>query len=613
MSLQVPTRRAAAIAVAATLGAGTTAAGAQQYNESVVVSAARFEQRLDDTFPHTTLITRNDIERAQAPDVLTLLQRLAGVEIARLGGVGTSSAILLRGGESRQALVLVDGVPINNLNFSLASLEHIVVGQVERIEVVRGNVSSLYGSHAVGGVIQVFTRDGSGAAGAPFSGSARATGGSRGTRDLQGGVAGQAGGWRYAASLSDFATDGFNVLDQRKRAGTNPDRDGYDNRSASARVAFAPAAGHELGASAQHARGRVQYDSEFGPATQADESEQTIETARVYTRNRLAERWTSTLTVARSRDALDARVTAFPFFVTSRGESFVWQNDVRVDEHWTAVAAAERMKQKIDSDTTYARTDRTVDALRAGLVGRAGAHGLQFNVRHDDTSDFGDADTYYAAYRYALGDAWRLHASASSAFNAPTFNDLFFPFGGNPDLRPEKARSNELGLSYSAQALRLRAALFRTRYRDLVGNDAAFNRVNIGRASNEGAELTLETFVATVRVVASATVQDPRDDVADRRLVRRARAFGNLMLTRAFGPLGAELNLRATGDRADVFGGQARTLGGYALVDLALRWRLHPQLAALARVENAFDRSYENAYGYRGTPRGVFAGIEARL
>jgi vitamin B12 transporter len=591
-----------------------TNAAAQQFAPPVVVSAARFEQSLDDTFPHTTLITRNDIERSQAPDVLTLLQRQAGIEIARLGDVGSFASILMRGGESRQVLVLLDGVPLNNVNFSLASLEHVVVGQVDRIEIVRGNVSSLYGSQAVGGVIQIFTRDGSGA---PFSANARVVGGSRGTRDIQGGVGGQTGGqaaaWRYAASVSHFTTDGFNLLDQAKRPGTNPDRDGYDNRSAAARIAFTPAAGHEVGVRGHHARGRLQYDSEFGPATQPDESEQTLESASVYSRNRLGERWTSTLTYAKSRDALDARVTAFPFFVTSRGEQFTWQNDVTLTPGWTATAAAERLRQRIESDTTYARDRRTVDALRAGVVGRTGAHGVQLNLRHDDYSDFGEANTWYAGYRYAIAERWQLFASASTAFNAPTFNDLFFPFGGNPDLEPERTRSNEIGAAYAGQGLRARTALFRTRHRDLVGNDAAFNRVNIGRASNEGAEATLETFLWTVRVIASATFQDPRDDVADRRLVRRARAFGNLTLTRAFGAVGAELNWRATGDRADVFSGQPRRLGGYALVDLALRWRIHPQLAAVARVENAFDREHESAYGYRGTPRGFFAGIEARL
>lgn len=580
--------------------------------DTVVVSAARLEQRLEDTLPHTTLVTRTDIERAQAPDALTVLERLAGVEVARLGA-GASSGIFLRGAESRQVLVLIDGMPLNNLNFSLASLEHIAAAQIERIEVVRGNVSSLYGSQAVGGVIQIFTRSGAGLADGAIEGQLRASAGSRATRDAHGSVAGRNGRLRYAASLSGYRTDGFSQIDPARRPGTNPDRDGYENTSASAQLAFAPADGHEFGVRGLHSRGKLQFDSEFGPADQADESEQTIESVSVFARNRLAERWRSTLTYAEQRDALDARVTAFPFFVTSRATQVVWQNDVDVAPDWTATAAAERLRQRIDSDTSYTRTARTVDALRVGAVGRVGAHGLQLNVRHDDYSDFGTADTYYAGYRYRFGDGWQAFASASTAFNAPTFNDLFFPFGGNPDLRPEKARSQEVGIAFANTTLRARAALFRTRYRDLVGNDAAFNRVNIGRASNEGAEFTLETFVRTVRVVASATVQDPRDDESGARLIRRARAFGNVMLTRAFGPVGAELNWHVTGDREDAAGGQRHRLGGYGRVDATLRWRVHPQWAVLLRVENLFDRDHENAFGYPGAARGVFAGVEARL
>jgi vitamin B12 transporter len=362
-----------------------------------------------------------------------------------------------------------------------------------------------------------------------------------------------------------------------------------------------------------HSRGKLQYDSEFGPATQADESEQTIESATLVLRNRLMPAWQSTLSTGKLRDALDARITAFPFFVTSRGSLTAWQNDVTVAEAWTATAAVERLDQDIASNTNYGRRDRTVDALRLGIAGMSGAHRVQLNLRHDDFSDFGAADTYYAGYGLRVTEALRLLVSASTAFNAPTFNDLFFPFGGNTALAPEKAKSQELGLQYAASSLRVRAAVFATRYRDLIGNDAAFNRVNIGKASVEGAELTVETFVRTVRVVASATAQDPRDDVIDARLVRRARAFGNVQCSRAFGPVGVELNWRVTGDRVDRVGAQLRTLGGYGVVDLAARWRIGNTWALTARAANLFDRGSENAWGYVGAPRGVFAGVEARL
>ena len=580
--------------------------------EPVVVSASRFEQKLSDTLPHTTVFTRNDIERAQAPDVLSLVARAAGLEVVQLGGPGAQSGIFLRGAETRGLLVLIDGVPMNNLNFSLAALDQLTVGQIERIEIVRGNVSSLYGSQAVGGVIQVFTRGGErtspGAAG-----SVRASAGSRATREQAASLDGATGRWRYALSASNFETEGFDAIDQRKRPGTNPDSDGYENRSASARLGLTFNEGHDLALRGFHSRGALQYDSEFGPATQADESTQTIESASVVLRNRITPAWRSTLSTGVLRDSLDARVTAFPYFVTSRGTQTTWQNDVTVAEGWTASGAVERLAQRIVSDTTYGREDRRVDALRLGLAGSRGAHRVQVNLRHDDFSDFGAADTHYLGYGFAVNDALRLFASASNAFNAPTFNDLFYPFGGNAALKPERAASRELGLQYAVSALRLRAAVFATRYRDLIGNDTSFNRVNIGRASVEGAETSIETFVRTVRVVASMTLQDARDDVIDARLLRRARAFGNVQLSRAFAAVGVELNWRLTGNRIDRAGSAVHTLGGYGVLDLAARWRIDPTWALTARATNLFDRAYEAAWAYPGAPRGVFAGVEARL
>jgi vitamin B12 transporter len=574
----------------------------------VVVTASSVEQPLADALPHTSVIMRDDIDRSVAPDLLTLLAQLPGVEIAQLGGIGSQSGILLRGGFSRHALVLIDGMPMNNLNFSLASLDQIMVSQVDRIEIVRGNVSSLYGSQAVGGVIQVFTR-----AVDRTQVHARTGIGSRGTHDVQAGAGAGDSAWRFGIALSAFDTDGFNAIDQSRRPGTNPDRDGYRNESASAQLSWAWAPESSIGLRALHARGRLQYDSEFGPPTQADESVQTIDTIGATVRGRLAARWISQLSVGRLRDALDARVTAFPYFVASTGTRVAWGNEIDLATGWTGTVAIERLRQTIGADTTYNVSARTVNALRAGVLGATGAHQIQLNVRRDDYSDFGAADTAYAGYGLRLTDAWKLVASTSSAFNAPTFNDLFFPFGGNPDLKPERTRSFEAGVQYARGATLGRLQLFRTRYRDLIGFDNAFNRVNIGRASVEGAEFSLGTALAGWRTQAALTLQSATDDASGVRLVRRARAFGNVQFARTLGAFDLQANWRATGDRADRDGGQQHILGGYALLDLAARWRITQQVLVTLRAENVLDRAYENAYGYRGTPRGVFAGIEFTL
>ena len=176
MNLLFVSTRAAALSLA--LAAASSCAFAQPPLQEITVTSSRIEQRVQDALPATTLITRADIERAQTPDLPTLLRRVAGIEIAQNGGPGTVASAFIRGAESRHTLVLIDGVPVNNLNFSTAALEHLPLADVERIEIVRGNVSSLYGSAALGGVIQIFTRQ----AGSTPQAGVTLQGGSRGPR-----------------------------------------------------------------------------------------------------------------------------------------------------------------------------------------------------------------------------------------------------------------------------------------------------------------------------------------------------------------------------------------------------------------------------------------------
>ena len=605
MSLQRVTRAASAFAM---LVPSLSAAQQPQSLAPVIVSAARVEQPVSAALPDATVITRAEIERSLAPDLLTLLARLPGVEIAQLGGIGSQTSLFLRGAETRHVLVLVDGMPMNNLNFSTASLDQIMTSQVERVEIVRGNVSSLYGSQAVGGVIQIFTRGGDGT-----GVDARAGGGSRGTYEAQAGARGGAGGWHFGVNASVLDTDGFNAIRQAERPGTNPDRDGFRTTGASGQIGFTWAPDQSVTLRALRTRGHLEYDSEFGPATQADESVQVIENVHAVARNRLASNWVSQLSVGRLRDDLDARETAFPYYVVSTGTQFAWDNEIDLAPGWKATLAAEHLRQTIDSDTTYAVDHRTVKAVRAGLLGAAGVHSVQLNVRRDDYSDFGIATTGYAGYGFALTDALRLSASASTAFTAPTFNDLFYPFGGNPDLEPERSRAYEAGLQYRRGAATARAQAFYSRVRHLIGFDSAFNRVNIGRATIKGVELSADTALGAWRARVAATLQNARDDETDTRLVRRARAFGNLQIVRTGTTLDLEANLRATGHRTDRAGGAARALGGYGSIDLAARWRVRRELLLTLRVENALDHEFENAYGYRGTPRGVFGGVELHL
>ena len=574
---------------------------AQTSLPAVVVSASRTQQRLQDALPATTLITREEIERAAAPDLPTLLRRVAGVEIAQNGGPGTVASAFIRGADSRHTLVLVDGVPVNNLNFGTAALEHLPLADVERIEIVRGNVSSLYGSAALGGVIQIFTRE----AGLVPQGSVAAQVGSRGLARLTAnGATRLESGTRLRASVESLSDKGFNTINQAERPGTNPDRDGYSRRSASFGVTQELAGGHSVGLRLRDARGKTAYDSQFGPATQADESRFAESGAVLEGRFRLSGNVDLNAALTSSSDKLDASVTAFPFRVDSFSKGAQLAADWTLAPGQHVTAGAEGTRQRIESDTVYDRASRTLTSLRLGYSADTGPHQLQVNVRNDRYSDFGSASTWYAGYAYRLSDAWRVNATASTGFNAPTFNDLYFPFGGNASLRPERLKSAELGVQYAVGAHLTRAVLFDNRFTDLIGNDTDFNRVNIGRARNRGVDLSYSGRIGDVGVRAGLVRQNPTDRDSGARLARRAGQQATLGADYGLGAWRFGGSLLHVGSRFDDAANK-RPLAAYTTADLYANWQFARDLGVQANVNNVGNKQYETAYGYNQPRRAV--------
>ncbi len=599
--VSTPRARVAALSLACLAACGLHA---QTVLKPTVVTASRTEQAVQDALPATTLITRADIERAQTPDLPSLLRTVAGVEIAQNGGQGKIASAFIRGAESRHTLILIDGVAVNNLNFGTAALEHLPLANVERIEIVRGNVSSLYGSAALGGVIQIFTRESTGAP--QLSASVQA--GSRGLLQASaGGSVKLASGTRLSATLESLGDKGYNATNQTQLAGTNPDRDGYTRRAISAGVSQDVRAG-TLNLRVRDARGTTQYDSAFGPATQADESQYAETGVTLDGQFKLDNNLKINAALTGSADKLQARVTAFPYFVNSASRG------VNVGLQWqaapgqTLTAGLETTRQRIESDTVYKASGRTQNSLRAGyqaVFGSAAEHQVQLNVRSDRYSDFGSASTGFAGYAYRLSDAWRANASYSTGFTAPTFNDLYYPFSGNAALRPERLKSTELGLQYVAGLHEARAVWFNNRYTDLIGNDAFFNRANITSARNQGLELSYKGRIGDTGLNADLTVQDPKDLVTGKALARRAKTLAHLGATQLVGAWQLGGNLRFSGQRPD----STKTLDAYVVADATASFALSSELSAFGRVDNLTNKAYQTVYGYNQPGRGVFVGL----
>lgn len=580
--------------------------------DAVVVTASRTEQRLRDAIPHTTVITRGQIRESQAVDLPSLLRTEAGFEFSQNGGTGAQTGIFMRGGRTSQMLVLIDGVRVEDVGFSQTAFQHLMLDEIERVEVVRGNVSSLYGSNAMGGVVQVFTRRGRGAP-MPY---ADVMIGTRGTNKLTGGYGGQLDtGTRFNVTGTRFSTRGFSAIDRRLAPNANPDNDGYDNESVSANASHRIAAAHEIGASFLKARTHTEFDQSGGPATTANRSDQNLSMMQGWWEARFLPRWRSRLAMSEGTDyRRNYNNNAFADGANTRSRQVVWDNDISVAASHTISVGLEKLEQDhVNATLAGGRVlRREVDVWRLGYLGRFGDHSIQANLRGDDFSDFGKAETHFAGYGYDLTDAWRFIASHGTSFRAPTFQDLY-GFGGDPTLKPERSRTGEIGMQWAAGPHRLRVVAFATRYQNpIVFNLITFKVANALHLSADGVESSYSGRLAGFDVRASLTLQDPRQrdpGEEEGQAIRRARQFGSLAVSRSFGPWRIGGDITGSGARRDTTFAFPRVYAreaGYTLVNLTARYNFSRDLFAGVRVENVLDEEYKLAWGFNTARRGVF-------
>lgn len=583
--------------------------------DPVVVTASRLEQPLTDTIAHTTVITQKDIRESQAADLPSLLRREAGFEFVQNGGIGTSSSIFMRGGDGRQTLILIDGVRVGSATLGTTSIEHVMLDQVDRVEIVRGNVSALYGANAIGGVIQIFTKQGTGA---PHA-EAQAMAGSRGTDRVSAGYSGSVDDTRFSLNVSRFQTNGFSAIDTRQAPKANPDNDGYRNVSFSGQLSQRPAAGHEVGLRAYQSTGNVNFDSAFGTPANLHTLDATLASYALYSENQFTSLWKSRFTIAQGADistSFTNGATAGRF--NTENMQYLWQNDFSLATGHVVTAGLERQQQRVDSTTVYQVTGRNVNSAVLAYSGRRGEHQLQTSIRRDNYSDFGGANTWLMGYGYEINPRWKLTAMRSNAFTAPTFNQLFFPGFGNPALQPEKALSNELGLQYTADTHLLRLALFHTDYRNLIQSVAVapgvFQSLNIGQARVEGAEISYTGQFDGWDIRASLTGQDPINTATGAQLRRRGKTFGNLSVNTTLSGwrLGAETIIGSSRPDNNIVSGAPVTLDGFTVVNLTARYPLAKNTFIAVRLENAFDEHYQVAHGFNTPGRGLFASLAWR-
>ncbi|MGX5731292.1 TonB-dependent vitamin B12 receptor [Pseudoxanthomonas beigongshangi] len=566
--------------------------------DGVVVTATRTAQIQDQTLAAVTVIDRGEIERLQPASLPDLLIGRAGFSLANNGGPGKSTSVFLRGTESDHVLVLVDGVKLGSATSGGASLQDIPVEQIERIEIVRGPFSSLYGSEALGGVIQIFTRRPHGAFAPNFSVAL----GSERTRRASAGVGGRTGdaeqgGW-YAIQAGHEQTDGINAY--RGRRNFDPDRDGYRNQSLSLQGGYRFNQRWDGELRVFRAEGRNEYDGSLN--NEADTVQQVVG-GRV--RYAPGDRLRFTASVGASADLSENFLNGvYSSNFDTRRRLGSLQADIgagagllTVGYDWSGDA--------IHSNTRYARDRR----INRGLFGQwqrdFGRHSLQAGVRRDDDSQFGGETTGSLLWGWNFTDHLRLGASYGTAFKAPTFNELYFPGYGNPELGPETSRSFELSLRGDHGQARWALHAFDTRIDDMIAFDASLGDFggpnNIDRARIRGIEAEGGVRVAEWDLRASLTRLDPRNDGDnpnhDNLLPRRARASGRIDADRRFGRFSVGASVTGAGERYDNLANTTR-LGGYGLADLRVGYAFAPSWNLQLSAANLFDKRYETAALY---------------
>jgi vitamin B12 transporter len=575
---------------------------AQSPEQEVVVTATRLPQVQSQTLQPVTLITAEDIAQAGQQTLVEVLQTLGGVEIVSNGGPGQTSGVFMRGANTNHTLVLVDGMKMNSATAGTTALENIPLDQIERIEVVPGPMSGLYGSDAIGGVIQIFTKSGK------YSPTTNVTAGvgSYGTYSASAGINRAVGSTEFSVNAGYFETAGFDATKPSIPFGQhNPDKDLYKNTSFSGKLAQHLDPSNEIGLTAFQSEGFTHFDSS---PTSDDVNHQTLSAYTLYSRNRV-EAWESLLRVGESRD--ESTVSGvFPGFFRTRQPQVTWQNNFKLDTG-TAMAGLEYLEQHVESDTAYAQTYRKIDSAFAGYLGEVGLHAWQVNVRQDDNSQFGNHTTGLLGYAYRAAPNLRFRVGVATAFKAPTFNDLYFPGFSNPDLQPERSLSRELGLNYQSGGTAFTATYFDNRISDLIVLDSNFVPQNLGQAKIEGVELGYNAIFDGYRIGARLTLQDPLDSATGLMLPRRAKEYGSLALSKASGSWTWGGEVLASSARFDQAGeAEGTRMHGYGLFNLTAIYALDREWSVRARWNNVFDRAYELAQNFNTPGSNVFVAVQ---
>lgn len=626
----------------------------------VVVTSSRQEQRLSDVMTSVSVITRADIDRLNPQDIVSAIQGEPGIEFVRLGGLGLQTSIFMRGSKSSQVLVLVDGLMVSDEFTNSIPIQNIPIDQVDKIEILRGNASALYGPRASGGVIQIFTKAGIGNSGSYAS----ATYGSRDTKNVSAGYSGKGEATSFNLSIGHQETNGFATFNPAQNnlfpsvygyapgAGyvANPTKNKYESNSLSAGLSKIILPGQEVGfkilGSEMHVLSDIGSNVNYTAGDLSSDGYNYLDKlnaknlfTQIYSKNEITNYWNSKVSVGVSNitNEFDYNYgqSGVPLgYYNTQQTNFSWTNDFVINNTQSILLGVESNKITTkDEDSYFSVTNfsakRITNSIFAGYSAKYDAIGVQLNARHDNISSGQSANTGLFGLSYALSENWKVAGSVSNAFTPPSSAQLFSGpvSGGNPDLKTERDKSTEASIQYSNTDALIRLVAFQKDSTNLIaatGHTSSDpiclapicrNQLgNIGKAKNNGVEISAKTAINNFHIKLATTFQNAVNEDNNTRLIRQAKNFGSLDINYVFDKWNLGTQFYISGNRTDtnfnVSPSESVKLAGYTLINLSASYQYDKNWAAKLKVDNLLDRSYQQAYSYNTPGFGAFLTLQ---
>ena len=560
----------------------------------VFVTATRTPISKNNVIADITVISEEEIQRAGSASLTDLLQRQPGIEIYNSGGQGKVSSLHIRGSESDHVVVLVDGLRVNQITSGLTAFENIPLSQIEKIEIVRGSSTSIYGAGAVGGVIQIFTKKGV----SGFKPYAAVGYGQYNTQTAQAGIRAGNDSTNYAINISSLSTDGFSALKT-----DNPihnDKDGYSNLSLSGSINHKFNQDNSIGINFIKSIGNNRYDYRQDTNFFDHKNKMDTQAISINFNNKITNDWQSNLKIGQSiykyidNFNFDLAIAAWTPNNSTQNQ-LSWLNNFNLP-----IGSLQLMydfnRETINKSLGYDKSERNNSGYMIGYLLNKGNHNFQANYRLDDNSAYGKFNTGNIGYSYKFNNEWTLSGSIGTAFRAPNFMDLYYvdswgPYN-NPNLKPEESKNIEASLRYQKDVDKFSITIFENKIDKFIQNGNS-GPENIDKAILKGLTFNGSTFIDHFQLYGNATFQSSINDVTEQRLFRRAREYGNVGLNYYIGQwnIGSELN--AQGSKIESNG---LIIPGYAVMNLVADYKINNEIKLNLRLNNMLDKNYALAY-----------------